>query len=334
MYALDALLERLPAALVDDPAAKRLRLLGDRLPDALSRRVGLEARLDDDPRVDLLLLAADTRELDILAGVDPSIRLPGPLAATPAWRAAARLARRARWLAVDGAPLPPGVWLELDTDTAAPAPALFTAAGPDPDHEAVAGWDAAGTVAAVLAAAGDAEPPADLVAALARVAAGPLPVRQVGVFASRPHAGVRLFCCRPPGTPLAPALAAAGWEGDAAAVTAWTAVAEEYGDTLHVGLDVTPIGPLPTVGLEIAVAGAAQPPADPRWGRLLALLVDRGLATPAKAAAVQQLGRAYELRLPHRRRYRQGLHHLKITVGAGGSAAAKVYFGAYEEVAG
>ncbi|GGK15028.1 hypothetical protein GCM10010124_04570 [Pilimelia terevasa] len=332
MYALDALLERLPPALVDDPAGKRLRLVGDRLPDALSHRIGLEARLDDTPRVDLLLLAADARELAVLAGTDPAVAIDPQLAAARGWQAGARLARRAARLGAG--PLPPGVWVELDTDSAA-APALFTAAAPDPGQPAAAGWDAAATVAEVLHEVADRPPPAALLERVAAVAASALAVRQVGVFGGRPHAGVRLFCATPAGPPpsgaaVAELLGALGWSGHAAALAHWADVAAAHADTVHLGLDVTADGPLPTVGLEIAMADAAQPHQDPRWVRLLDRLVADGLATAAKAAAVARLGRGYTVRLPHPRHFRQGLHHLKISVAPSGAAGAKAYFGAYE----
>jgi hypothetical protein len=152
----------------------------------------------------------------------------------------------------------------------------------------------------------------------------------VGCFTERPLAGVRLFCAPTAPARLPEVLACAGWRGAAAAVSDWVHVAARYADTLHIGLDVAQGEVRPGIGLEFALAGAAQPHQDPRWHRLLDLLVDRGLCAPAKRNAVLALGRAYEVRLPHRRRYRQGLHHVKVSVGESGHAAAKVYFGAYE----
>jgi hypothetical protein len=332
MLALDALLERLPDALVGDPARKRLRLLGDRLPDALSRRIGLEARLGDDPTVDLLLLAASSRELGILAGADAVIALDPALAVQPGWRAAARLARRSLRLIDTGSPLPPPVWLELDAAGDGSMPAAFTAAAPDP-AAAVGDWDVTGTVAEILHRVTGGAAPVALTTGVARAVASGLDVRQVGCFTGRPLVGVRLFCAAGAPAQLPEVLARAGWRGAAAAVADWVRVAAPYADSIHIGLDVGESGVCPGIGLEFALAGTAQPHQDPRWRRLLDLLVDRGLCAPAKRDAVLALGRAYEVRLPHPRRYRQGLHHIKVSVGGSGHAAAKVYFGAYERTA-
>jgi len=330
MFALDALLERLPDALVDDPAGKRLRLLGEQLPDALSRRIGLEARLGIDPTVDLLLLAATPRELGILAGTDPHVQLGDALTATAPWQGAARLARRAQTLIDTGSPLPPGIWLELDATATELVPALFTAAAPDPGHPAAHTWDTVTTVGDILREVAGADPPAALMTQIARVVDSPLTVRQIGCFTGRPNAGVRLFCAHQVGTPLTRALTAAGWRGAADAVEHWAQIAYEFGDRVHIGLDLTATGTLPTIGLEITLADAAQPHQDPRWAKLLDLLLALDLGTDDKRDAVLALGRAYELRLPHLRRYRQGLHHLKISVSGAGEASVKVYFGAYE----
>lgn len=329
MLALDALLERLPDALIGDPARKRLRLLGDRLPDALSHRIGLEARLGDEPAVDLLLLASSSRELDILAGADAAISLNAALAVRPGWRAAARLARRSLRLIDLDSPLPPPIWLELDAAGDDDAPAVFTAAAPDP-AAAVEGWDVTGTVEEILHRVTGAAVPVELIARVAHVVASGLDVRQVGCFTGRPLAGVRLFCAAPEPARLPVVLAGAGWRGAAAAVADWVHVATRCADNFHIGLDVAEAGVSPDIGLEFTLADAAQPHQDPRWGELLDLLVDRGLCRPAKRTAVLALGCAYEARLPHLRRYRQGLHHIKVSVGQAGRAAAKAYFGAYE----
>lgn len=359
MFALQALLDRLPRELVDEAAAKRVRLLADPLPDAVSHRIGLEARLGDDPRVDLLLLAATRRELETLGELG---WLAGPAAAQPGWRAAARLARRSLRLLTDGDPLPPGIWLELDAahadadadvgargggrgrgrgrgdggDPGTPdpprSPALFTAAAADPDHPAAGPWDIAGTVADVVGLVTDAPPARALLAAVRRVVASPLLVRQVGCFPGRPGAaqGVRLFCQVPPATPVSAALEAAGWRGDAGPVDRLAETARRLADHLHLGLDVTAAGPQPAVGLEISYTDAAQPGREPRWERLLRLLVDTGVCTAAKAEAVRGLDQVYQVRLPYQRLFRKGVHHLKLSVDAAGAVTGKVYFGAYE----
>ncbi|GAA2529193.1 hypothetical protein [Pilimelia columellifera] len=342
MMALDVLLERLPTALVDDPARKRLRLLADPLPDALSARIGLEARLGDDPTVDLLLLVTAERQLAVLAGADPAVALPPELAGQPSWQGAARLGRRARSLAAAGSALPPGIWLELDAagDQPVGAPAVFTAATPDrarsSDAEPSGSPPVGGVVNEVLRTLAQAPPDPALVGQVDQIVHSGLDVRQVGCFTARPGAGIRLFCAAPTTDPteLIAALAFTGWRGPVAAVERWLDWCRRHGDATHLNLDVTPAGPLPTIGLELSLADAAQPHQDPRWGTLLDSLVASGLCRPAKRDALLTLGRGYEAMLMGRRRYRQGLHHLKITVRADGGAGVKAYFGAYEVAGG
>jgi hypothetical protein len=99
---------------------------------------------------------------------------------------------------------------------------------------------------------------------------------------------------------------------------------------VHVSLDVTPDGIRPRIGIEASQVGTPQPNEDPRWAGLLDVLRTAGLCTRTKRDAVCCLGEEYETELYGRRRYRQGLHHLKVTVAGDGSAVAKVYVGAYE----
>jgi hypothetical protein len=331
MIALDLLLDRLPEGLVDEAATKRLRLIGDRLPDALAGRVGLEARLNSDPRVDLLLLVAERRQLAVLADLDASVRLAEDLRGHPAWRAAGRLARRSleAW---DSGPVPPGIWLEFDAqaDVAIPVPGLFTAAAPD--GAAGARWDAPGTISEILHTVG-AAPSAELARQVRRIAEHGLRIRQVGFFAARPGLPVRLFCTLDDPHLLPAALTECGWRAPADPLRHWLAVCTHAADTVHVSMDVGASGVLPGVGIEVAMHRAAQPRAESRWAALFDTLSGAGVGVKVRLQALQQLGRTYEAWMITRRRYHQGLHHIKVTIAADGGVSAKAYFGAYEVTA-
>jgi hypothetical protein len=342
MFALQLLLETLPEALVSESTSGRLLAIGDQFPDALTGRIGLEARLHNDSQVDLLLLASTARQLRVLADTDPVVSLSTELAHRPPWRAAARLARRSLTLIESQSPLPPAIWLEIDGASGSAAtlvPGLFAAAAPDGDYPGASGWDVADTVEEILAtAAGGRAASEDSTRWLAKqvreIAGTELTIRQVGFFPGRAGNGVRLFCAAPAPERLVPELSACGWDGPADALERWTAICAHRCDSMHVSLDVTPDGVLPEVGIEVSLADTAQPRDDPRWGSLLAILRHERLCTSAKAAALGELGRAYEGRIITRRSYRQGLHHIKVTVAGAGTASAKAYFGAYEVTAG
>lgn len=336
MIGLDILLDTIPSALVGGVAHKRLRLVGDHLPDALTACIGLEAWLHDDPRVDLLLLAASERQLGVLAGTDPAVRLAEELRAHPAWRGAARLAQRSLRLLASASPLPPAIWLEFDTDPArdaVPAPGVFAAVTPEQGAEEARRWKATRTIDDVLttaegvAAGGTAS---GLSEQIRRVAGSGLRIRRVGFLPGYRSLDARLFCSLDEPSQLVPALVACGWRGPADALEHWNAACATWSRATHVGLEVSVAGPSPGVGLEIAVPGSSHPATDSRWRALLEGLCTAGLCTDAKLRALCTLDRSYEAYILTRRRYRQGLHHIKVCVAADGSATAKAYFGAYE----
>jgi hypothetical protein len=337
VYALDLLLDRIPDPLVDESARKNLRMIGDQLPDGLTTRIGLEARLGTDHEVDLLLLAATHEQLTIVAGNDPKMPMPDGFAGLAGWDGIVRLAERSLHLGRYREPLAPPIWLKFDAGrerSDLPAPDVFTAAAPDPGDRRATNWDVSGTVAEVLATVSGQAPPRGLIAEIDWVAACGLTVRQIGSSALRPGTVVRLLCAfetagDEPERLLA-ALGRCGWSGPAEAVADWTARCAEWADVLHVGLDVTAEGIRPGIAIEVSQVGTLQPYEDPRWGGFLDLLRNNGLCTPAKRDAVCRLGEEYETELYGRHRYRQGLHHVELAVAGNGKASAKVYFGGYE----
>jgi hypothetical protein len=335
VIALDLLLDTLPDALVGEEAYKRLRLVGDQLPDSLSRRIGLEARLHDDPRVDLMVLAADAAQLEVLAGTHGPGGLGADLLTHPAWQGVARLARRSLRLLECGGPLPAPLWLELDADPLRPGPpdpGVFTAAAPAPNSASAARWNVSGTVAEILAMAADGGPAPEVTEQVRRVASG-LSVRRLGLTPGRPAATVRLYCAVEEPERLVKTLTRCGWIGPAAELARWSARCADWVDTVHVALDVGAERIEPQVGLALSLGGTPQPRGDARWPALFEALHAEGLCTRAKADALGTLGCRYEARGDagtEPRQYRQGLHHLKLTVARDASVTAKAYFGGYE----
>jgi hypothetical protein len=166
-----------------------------------------------------------------------------------------------------------------------------------------------------------------------RIAEHGLRIRQVGFFAARSGLPVRLFCALDDPHLLPAALAECGWRAPADPLRHWLATCAQTADTVHVSMDVGAAGVLPGVGIEVAMHHAAQPRAESRWAALFGALGRAGVATEVKLRALQELGRTYEALMITRRRYHQGLHHVKVNIAADGSASAKAYFGAYEVTA-
>lgn len=333
MYVLDGLLETVPESLVDDVTRKRLRVAGDLLPDALAEVTCLEARLHEDPRVDLLLLARAPRQLAVLAGTDPNIRLAGALADQPAWQGAARLARRSARLTLSGSGVFPGIWMEFDleVDGKCPTPGVFITTEPAPCSAEGANWDTAATVADILATA---TVPWDggtdaVIQVVRRLVAHGLGIRAVGMFPGRIGSALRLYCTRVPEPDvLIDVLISCGWSGSQAQLRHWLGTCVTWCDRIYLDVDVTPDGLAPDIGIEATFIGRPPPSQEPRWGGLLAELTRAGLCTPAKRNAVEGLGASYSVELFTRRDYQQQLFHVKITVARDGSASAKVYFAA------
>jgi hypothetical protein len=339
MFALELLLDTVPEALVNEATRRRLHLVGDRLPDALTGRIGLEAHLDDDSRVDLLLLVATARQLGVLADFDPAVSLPADLSTQPAWREAARLARRSLGLRDSGTAIPQAIWLQFEAGaarTGPPEPGVLTVAASNrgPGWDVVASATEIVTVAANGRGAHDGAPSPELMRAIRRVAGSDFRVRQISVYPGRPAEAVRLLCAVDVPETLLQTLATCGWQGPEEVLERWIGLCAHRADSIHVSLELGADGVLPGVGIEVSMAGALQPRDEPRWGNLLSFLHREGHCLPAKFSGVGELGRSFEGRIVTRRRYLQGLHRIRVTVAHDGAVHAKACFGAHEVTTG
>lgn len=327
MFALDAFLHTVADALVGPGERERLLAVGAPLPDAMTGQFGLEVRLGEDPMVDLAVLASTPRQLSILAGHDARIRLPEQLTAMPAWSAAARLADRSLMAAMPAG----GVWLEFDVDAepAIPSPGVFVALDPEAGSGPPRAATATTAVAEILATAGHS--PSEqraLVEQVRRATASGLPIRQIGLFPHRRDCGLRAVTSAIPAAPDAAALLArCGWPGSTSSVLTWIGTCARWCDEIHLAMDLTVDGLAPQIGVEAFFAGLPQPRQDPRWAALIGEFERAGLCTPDKGAALLGLGVRYTAAMLLRRRYRQGLHHVKVALHADGHAVAKAYFG-------
>jgi len=342
MILLDVLLGVLPEGLVGDPALHRLRVVAAGLPDILSARVGLEVRMDHDPRVDLLAMVSTTDALAMLATAGHRALGADPVAG-PGWRGAARLAERSLGLLRHGSDLPPGIWLEFDlaTGDGPLVPAVFAAVAPERECT-TASRDALQATSEVLAVVAPPDggrsaprvPGAATVALLSvvrTVADAGLALRQVGLFPHRPDAGLRLFCAGPSDpVALTATLLACGWPGPVGTLRHWAEYCAVGGGRFYLDLDATPRGLTGDAGIEVLCAG----PARSDWRQfvqdLLARLETGGLCCPEKRSALLELAAPAVVGNSRRSRHRYGLHHVKVSLASNGAARAKAYVGIYE----
>jgi len=264
----------LPEALASAEARERLERVRTGLPAVFSW-VGLECRLDADPRVDLAgSIDARGGGRDALAraleggALDESL---GPI--EPLARA---------WCAADD-PLhdAPQLWVELDMDAEAPRfPFAFvTLLGLSPGAV-----DAA--ISRTLELFGErSDPVARCVSALP---AGSV-VHHVAALSPRGRPGVRLVV-RAPTSGLFEYLRRIDWPGDPAPLTPYVDLLGSFSSDMVVDLDVVD-APADYLGIEIHYR--SNPLRDPRWGRVFELVESAGLAEPAKLIALARyLGEA------------------------------------------
>lgn len=279
----------MPAALTPAAALGRLAVNCRALPAALTHGLYLECRLSADARVDLVV-QVDERGRAILAGANPSARLPWQLLAHPHWEQVRRLC--ARW-ADPSSPLAGsirGVWLEFDAPGAhepadVPLPGVFVKLEPS----APAGPERA--LEAVLAALPGVSPMPGSVRAFRRcveeLPAGAY-VSYLGSFAPRGTDAVRLCLVGIVEDALPGYLARVGWPGDPRALAdLLRSVGAPDGRRLHPGpgmlhLDVGGDGVQPRIGLEYVLERGGQISGRLRETGFLDRLVELGLCTAAK----------------------------------------------------
>ncbi len=291
---LDRIAPRIPGQLISTEAASRIRRVAAGLPAALTHWIYFECRLSRDaPRVDLSV-RVDRRARDLLAGLNPAIRVDARMRATSEWARVEAFARR--WAGPTTA-LHDAVqhtWLEFDLvgdDIPVPrvfvdfAPQRMTAAGGSaPLHlavEALAPLVDSGVIARVARGL--------------RVCFAALPdgaeVPYVGLLPA-PHdrEAVRVCVKGLCGAALARYLRAVGWPGELDELApVLAAVAAARGDpppspaVVHLDIGARP---LPRIAFEYGLARRPQIRGEFPAAALLDSLVARGLCDPRKRAGL------------------------------------------------
>ena len=285
---LALVLPALDPALAGSDTANRISQLGALLPSLPLG--GFECRLEDaDPQVDLQqgILSGDGEPAAfaaLLAREEHDAGVPLP----PAWRAVRRLCEE--W-SRGASPLSEGLRdlaLEFDAPSTLPkrltqlTPSLF-AGVEDWSKPPEASWAAAATVLPFLAQGRD---PAPLQAALARcraACADEVRVDHVGVMLGREAAGCRIHLADVRLEAMGELLHTVGWPGDPVVVERLAGKLLEFVDRVLLCLDFAQ-AVRPRLGLECVFS--PSPETDSRLADLLAHLVEMGLCSPSKQAAL------------------------------------------------
>ncbi len=349
----------LPPELFPAAGLERMRRATARLPAALVRVTGFECRLGaGEFPADLLFLAdAASGGLGLLAGRHPSAALPEALLRdVPAWRTVEGFA--SVW-ADPASPLHRGVddiWFELDLDEpqargsidVEPIPSLFFGPkvahleGPtldDPERRAQRGAvEILGEALALLRGGPLPDPWRDRLVRCSEALPPTARIFQAGLMLSRPSQPIRLCITNLPAEAIAPYCERAGWPGEVDGLDRFVrGFAPAVGGIggVKLTLDVSD-GVGSRVGLEgyPGMDHIWQP--GPRWEALLDHLVERGLCTAAKRAALLAFpgldeedeeqddlaallgGRAKRVRI-------RWLHHVKASYEPGRASGAKAY---------
>jgi hypothetical protein len=289
-----------PPALISPSAFSDIDSVARVLPATLAYNTfGFECRLGEKaPRADFLVLAGASCGRSSLASLDPTSTLPARLMTDPIWRRVADFA--VRWAdpsfplyrAVDN------VWLEFDVDGAPPVipiPSVFFAPQPSGQEGArgvayepnLDGYIS--TIETVIQfLSGNELPPRklEMLSDCFRALSSVEHVFQVGLMLSRGAEAVRLCINNLRSVEgIVEYLAGVGWPCCGADVLG---VLEPIGSLVdYVCLDID-VGETVhrKIGLECYFDGNKQPKTEPRWGVFLDSLVQDGLCTADKRAAL------------------------------------------------
>jgi hypothetical protein len=286
--ALALVLPALDPALATPAAARQMRHVSGVLPPIY--RGGFECRLEaHDPQLDLqqCILPTDGEPAAfaaLLASEEYSAGVPLSLA----WVAVRRLCEE--WSREDS-PLGEALrdlWLEFDAPAALPSrltqltPSLFSGVG-DWSKPPEASWTAAATVLPFLAQDRD---PAPLLAGLAwcrAACAEAVRIDHVGVMVGRESAGCRIHLVGVRLEAMGDVLHSIGWPGDPIVVQRLAGKLLEFVDSILLCLDLAE-AVRPRLGLECVFS--PSPETDSRLPELLAHLVESGLCSSSKQAAL------------------------------------------------
>jgi hypothetical protein len=234
------------------------------------------------------------------------------------------------------------LWLELDVtgqtgEGALPAPGIFVRFEPETTASASdETWRQ--ILSDVLSLLGGQEPRPELQERFERCRRALPPgafVQYVGLMLARGSDTVRFVFAGLSEPHLPGFLAGAGWPGPSGdLLDVLDGVTRSGGETLHPGadalqLDFGPSGALPRIGLEYVFDRSCQVEEGIRERRFLEHLVERGLCSPEKLAALLKLpGRDLAVwkdlcLIGHSRQ----VHHVKLVVGPDGVSEAKAYYG-------
>lgn len=167
-------------------------------------------------------------------------------------------------------------------------------------------------------------------APLRRVADAAAPygrVSQLGTFAGRKRADLRVIVSGVEREAAAPLLDAVGWPGSVSAAAEAVAACALPGMRLSVALDIGPGGTGPRLGLELLVPGGWPRSRYRQWRPLIDILTAKGLCRADKALGLKRW--CGVTRLFGRRMFflAKGINHVKIGI-RDDTVEAKVYLGA------
>ncbi|MEH2070412.1 MAG: prenyltransferase/squalene oxidase repeat-containing protein [Nostoc sp.] len=324
--------------LVCPQAIEQLDSVSSYFPDAIASTYGFEYRLQPSaPVVDFAFQVTETGR-DILAGLNPHIRLSEDFGRHPVWQQIQKFC--AEW--ADPSSLLHyfigDLWLEFDSkpdgDTNTnniPIPGLFFRLTSPPDNSGISfnySWIWEQAMPLLLGAPLPPGLQKKFIDCIKR-----LPPRtsifQVGMMFSRTVEAIRLCLVGSP-SELLPYLSEIGWTGQLAEVEKHVNSLSPYVDGILLDID---IGEqiYPRIGIEGIFLTRYQACVNGQWESLLDYLTSQGLcAKETRDALLKYSG--YTLAKPLQERiYVRGLNHIKLIYQSGQPLATKIYFGAMHQ---
>jgi hypothetical protein len=289
---MEVVRDAVPTGLVDAEAWRAVRTLGGHLPAALPQAFYLECRLRAEPAPVDWIVRVEEAGREILAGRNPRIRLPEPLASSPVWARIARFC--AAWTDEPGLRRAvANLWLEFDLAPGGPAvaePSVFVSTDERVVRSFTAGeWEGfVGRLMALLGP-GSADTRRTLQRAIAERPAGAR-IPYLGFMLGRAVQPVRLYLAGVGAGALPSVLGRAGWRGAAHELEELLARVAAAGEAPEVGMAHLDLDGevLPRVGVEYTLRRPEQLRGTVVETGFLDHLVALGLCAPQRRAGLTQ----------------------------------------------
>jgi len=329
---LELLERRTPARLVSEETFAHIKSVGRLLPKGITYGLGFESRLGDpSPEVDFILRPLAPSGLAIIADLDVGRPLPTPLAHNHHWQ---RLRDLCRGWATPGSPLHEAtfcLWIEFDSEQLSqdiPSPSLVFVQLQRPSCSP----ELYASIAQAIHISLKGSPMSTLLTDNLLRCIELMPEKGLmtlfGLSISRPTQALRVVVGEVEPDQIPEYVSSVGWKGRAKELESLIFSLGGYADRHSINFDLDEHG-IGKVGIEFGIPQEQALTSDPRWEMILDFLVKQGWCRKEKRNSLLAWPKPVTLTSGDSRpfRLRRFISHVKLSLEAGRSVAAKAYVG-------